>query len=362
MLYLADGPGALRRFILPAIFVIALFAAQFLRSGVDEVAEALTHRFVGPTMGTQYTVKVVASDLTATQQSGIAQAIVAQLEAVNAEMSTYRPDSALSKINASQSTEAVSISSSLITVLTEAQRIHRESEGAFDVTVGPLVNLWGFGPDGRQDPPSEAAVVALKPRIGQALLHLDAAARTLRKGHSALYIDLSAIAKGYAVDRVARAIDELGHGNYYVDVGGELRVKGKNADDIPWRVGIERPDGGRGAVQEVLHLTGMSVATSGDYRNYYERNGVRVSHTIDPRHGRPIHHALASVTVLHSDCMTADAWATALNVLGPEAGLALARKKGLPALFVIRGPEGQFSVRRTPSLEGHTRPAIPSAE
>ena len=149
------------------------------------------------------------------------------------------------------------------------------------------------------------------------------------------------------MDRVARALDDHGQRNYYVDVGGEVRVRGKNADGIPWRVGVERPDAGRGAVQEILHLEAMSVATSGDYRNYYERDGVRISHTIDPRSGRPITHGLASVTVLHPDCMTADAWATALNVLGPEAGPALAKENGLSALFITRqGTEG-FTTKQT---------------
>ncbi len=356
MIYLADGPGALRRFVLPGLFVIALFATQFLRSGVDDEADVLTHRFVGPTMGTQYTVKVVASGLGEARQGQLAQAIVDQLEGVNAEMSTYRPDSALSQINARKDTAAVSVSPALAAVLTEAVAIHGASGGAFDVTVGPLVNAWGFGPDGRQKTPTVPEINALKSRVGQSLLGWDRSAKTLSKGHPEVYVDLSAIAKGYAVDRVARALDDLAQRNYYVDVGGEVRVRGKNADGVPWRVGVERPDAGRGAVQEILHLEAMSVATSGDYRNYYEQNGARISHTIDPRTGRPITHGLASVTVLHRDCMTADAWATALNVLGPKDGPALARERGLAVLFIIRGPDGGFTVERTGDLARYIRP------
>jgi thiamine biosynthesis lipoprotein len=355
MLLLADGPGALRRFILPALFVLALFAAQFLRSGAEEEQGLLTHRFTGPTMGTNYTVQVVASSLTAAQQAAIADAITERLESVNAEMSTYRADSALSQLNVGRSTQATAISADLATVLAEAERIHGESRGAFDVTVGPLVNAWGFGPDGPTQAPSDTEIAALRTRVGQAHLRLDAAAKTITKAHPAVYIDLSAIAKGYAVDRVAGALDALDHRDYYVDVGGEARVRGHNAEERPWRVGIEKPDAGRGQAQEILRLTDMSVATSGDYRNYYARDGVRISHTIDPRTGRPISHGLASVTVLHAACMTADAWATALNVLGPVEGLALAEAKALPAMFIVRQQGGGFEVETTTAFGGFTR-------
>jgi len=356
MLYLADGPGALRRFILPGLFVIALFATQFLRDGVDEQPDVLTHRFVGPTMGTQYTVKVVASALTEALQAELAQAIVDQLEAVNAEMSTYRKDSSLSRINTRRDRVPIPVSSALFEVLEAAQEIHGASNGAFDVTVGPLVNAWGFGPGGRQNTPTDDEISGLMAHVGQSNMGLDSAAKTLTKSHPALYIDLSAIAKGYAVDRIAAALTDLGQRNYYVDVGGEVRVRGENADGVPWRVGVERPDEGRGVVQEVLHLEDMSVATSGDYRNYYEEQGKRVSHTIDPRSGRPIEHTLASVTVVHQDCMRADAWATALNVLGPQKGVALARGKNLAALFIVRQSDGGFSVERTGDLARYTRP------
>ena len=356
MLLLANGPGALRRFMLPGLFVIALFATQFFRSGVDEAGDVLTHRFVGPTMGTQYTVKVVERDLTEARQGQISQAILDQLESVNAEMSTYRPDSFLSRLNAQRDENAVTVSASLATVLAEAQRLHAASSGALDVTVGPLVNAWGFGPEGRRKTPTNAELTTLQAHVGQRLLRFDASAKTLAKGHPDVYIDLSSIAKGYAVDRVAKALSALGLENYYVDIGGEARVLGLNADGVPWRVGVERPDGGRGGVQEILHLRGMSVATSGDYRNYYEQNGRRISHTIDPRSGRPIEHRLASVTVLHADCMTADAWATAFNVLGPKEGLALAREQGLAALFIIRQENGKFVVEQTSALAQYLTP------
>ncbi len=274
----------------------------------------------GPTMGTRYSVKVV--DLPAALGEAALRAGVERvLEAVNASLSTYRPDSELSRFNRSPDTGWVPASADLLRVVTEAQRVSRLTGGAFDVTVGPLVNLWGFGPGRGEDRvPAEAEVAAARARVGYARLEVRDLPPAVRKAIPDLYVDLSAIAKGYGVDRVSEYLEAQGVARYLVEVGGEVRGRGSNARGTPWKVAVERPAEGERAAYAVVDVDGVGVATSGDYRNYFEQDGRRYSHTIDPATGRPITHALASVTVVSDTCMTADALATGLNVLGPEAG------------------------------------------
>jgi len=201
------------------------------------------------------------------------------------------------------------------------------------------VDAWGFGPEPAAAPPDEATIERLLEDHGYTHLELDAGDLTVRKDNPRLRCDLSAIAKGYAVDRVALRVEKLGLRDFMVEIGGEVRVAGRNAEGQAWRIGVERPDGG-GRPWAAVALTDGAMATSGDYRNYYERDGVRISHTIDPRTGRPITHALASVSVIHPSCMTADALATALNVLGPGEGRELVEREGLAALFLVRTDDG----------------------
>ncbi|MBH23007.1 MAG: hypothetical protein CMH57_00840 [Myxococcales bacterium] len=345
-----DGPGALRRFVLPMIFVAALFVALFMRRpDGDANNEAWT--FSGPTMGTTYNVKVLPGDAGGDREAAEA-AIQAALANVNARMSTYQADSELSRFNANPSTDPVPISAELATVTAEALRVGALSGGAFDVTVGPLVNAWGFGPNSRGEPPSEEKLAELKAIVGADKLTLDPKAPSLTKAHPGVYVDLSAIAKGYGVDQVARALDSLGHKDYMVEVGGEVRARGESPRGGAWRIGIEKPDENARAIHEVVMLADTSLATSGNYRNFYEdERGQRVSHTINPVTGRPVTHRLASVSVLHKDCMTADGLATALNVLGEEAGYELALKQELTALFIIKDPTGRFIEKATPAFE-----------
>jgi thiamine biosynthesis lipoprotein len=235
----------------------------------------------------------------------------------------------------------VEVSEPLSYVLGEGLRVSKQSGGAFDVTIGPLVNAWGFGPDGRVTPPTQEAVQALKAHMGYQKLSLIEGGRRAVKQDPELYIDLSGIAKGYGVDQAADYLKRAGYTRYWVEVGGEVRASGLNAEDSLWRAGIERPAGeGRRAVYMVLPLKDTSIATSGDYRNrYVDPQGVLRSHTIDPRTGSPITHQLASVSVVAERNINADAWATALNVLGPEEGLKVANSQKLAALFLVR-PEG----------------------
>jgi thiamine biosynthesis lipoprotein len=180
------------------------------------------------------------------------------------------------------------------------------------------------------------------------------------KARPDLVVDLSGIAKGYGVDAVSRELSSMGYGDHLVEIGGELQARGQRPDGTAWRVAIEEPDAEGRAVHRVLTLSDRGMATSGDYRNYYEQDGVRISHTIDPRDGRPIRHALASVTVLHPEAMYADAWATALDVLGPEAGFDLARERGMAAYFIVRGEGATFTTRVTPAFEAVLEPALQS--
>ena len=339
-----------RRFLPPALFLSALIWAMFCSPAHRRPAPTSPRTlstFGGPTMGTTYQVKLVGAPLTEAAKAALNQAISDALASVVGDMSTYEPTSELSRLNQRRETSPVKIGAPLMTVLKEALRISAASDGAFDVTVGPLVNAWGFGPDGRNTPPDAGQTAALSAYVGWQKLQLDEAAQTVAKTHPKLYVDLSAIAKGYAVDRVASAIEALDQHEYMVEVGGEIRAQGHNLGDQPWRIGIETPSAGQRGVQEIVALHNTAMATSGDYRNFYERDGVRVSHTIDPRIGGPITHRLASVTVLHPSCATADGWATALSVLGPTAGPVTAEREGLAAYFLVRGADGTFTTQST---------------
>ncbi len=346
-----DGPSALRRFVLPGLFVAALFVVLFLRRPETAGGERVV-RLEGPTMGTQYHVTVVLPT-DGPDEEALKAAVDGALAEVNGAMSTYLADSALSRFNRHAGAGAFDAPPGLIVVVAQALAISAATGGAFDVTVGPLVRAWGFGPDKPGDAPDAAALAALRQRVGWRMLTVDEAAGTLSKARPDLEVDLSAIAKGYGVDRAAAALAGLGAERYLVEVGGEVVARGTNPDGQPWRVGIAKPAlDGSGGVQEVVALSGRAMATSGDYRNYREVDGERVSHTIDPRTARPITHGLASVSVVADDCTTADAWATALNVLGPEAGLAAATERNLAALFIIRSPDGAgFTTQATPAFE-----------
>ena len=224
-------------------------------------------------------------------------------------------------------------------MLTHALALAEESGGAYDPTVGPLVNAWGFGPHQRAfEPPSPAAVEAARARCGWRRVKLDPERRAAWQ-EGGTYLDLSSIAKGHGVDRAAQALDALGATGYLVEVGGELRARGLRPDGQPWRVAVEVPDASD-AHALALPLRDLSIATSGDYRRHAGSGDARYAHTIDPRDGQPVRNGVASVTVLHADCMQADALATALTVLGETEGLDLARRHGLAALFILREAGG----------------------
>lgn len=326
--------------IVPALFVGALFLVVIIRqpNGPEPSSQWV---LTGRTMGTVFTVKVVVPPKSEIRQGDVEAVVRSAVDGVDFAMSTYREDSELSRFNR-HGTGPFQVSGPMVEVMTEAQRIADLSAGAFDITVGPLVDAWGFGPDPVIAPPDADAIAELLSENGFQKLEVDATRQTLRKDREAIRCDLSAIAKGYAVDRVTDELSRLGLDDVMVEVGGEVRTAGRNLSGRAWRIGIERPEKGPGGLWSAVTLVDTAMATSGDYRNYYERDGVRISHTIDPRTGTPITHKLASASVIHPSCMTADALATALSVLGPEAGRQLVEREGLAALFLIRTADGGF--------------------
>jgi thiamine biosynthesis lipoprotein len=332
--------------VVPGLFVAALFAVYFLRQ--SSRSSALDEWVIeGPTMGTAYAVKVVThGDQPAEARERLEQGIREAVDAVDDTMSTYRSESEIEIFNRHGS-ELFEASPEMITVVAEAQRVSRLSGGAFDITVGPLVDLWGFGPAGPTEAPTESQIGEMVALTGYQHLQIDADRGLLRKARPDCRIDLSAIAKGFAVDRVAAVLDREGYASYMVEIGGEVRARGRNRGGEIWRIGIEQPDAGGRTVRVAIPLADLSLATSGDYRNFVIRDGIRISHTIDPRTGRPISHLLASVSVINASCMTADALATALDVLGPDEGFALAESHDIPALFLVRVGDGVFEERRT---------------
>ncbi len=304
----------------------------------------------GQTMGTTYAIKIRGVPETFDLEL-VQKRIDEILERINSRMSTYREDSELSLFNQSESTDWMPVSSETVHVVSEAVRISTLTNGAFDVTIGPLVNLWGFGPDSQPIRiPSEEAIREKLTSVGYQHLHLRNAPPAIRKDESRIQIDLSAIAKGYAVDQVVEFLESQNVLHFLVEVGGELRGKGLNSAGLPWKVAIEKPKSDERAIHQVLNLESQAMATSGDYRNFFHENGERFSHTINPQTGQPVTHQLASVTVLRTSCMEADALATGLMVLGPDAGLKLARQEKFPAFFVSRTKRG-FEETMTPELE-----------
>ncbi|WP_240804506.1 FAD:protein FMN transferase [Qingshengfaniella alkalisoli] len=286
-------------------------------------------------MGTTY--NVVAVDRTRTlDNADLGHAIEASLQNVNAGMSNWDPRSEISRFNASKSTDPVAVSPELAYVMNAAQDVHEASQGQFDVTVGPLIDLWGFGAGhtGTAVPTEEAIQTALN-TSGQAK-SLRINNNSLQKTQPDAEIYLSAIGKGFGVDQVASAIEALGLRDYMVEIGGDLYASGLNPDGMPWQIGIEKPDNVRHDLAQVIGVSDMGMASSGDYRNYFEQDGTRYSHVINPATGRPITHTTAATTVLTDNAMLADAWATAMLLLGREHGMEIAESRDLAVLFIER--------------------------
>ncbi|GGY41122.1 thiamin biosynthesis lipoprotein ApbE [Bacterioplanes sanyensis] len=328
------------------VFAATLVLLSMFLLACSQAPEQRVERISGPTMGTSYHISIVAQgsvDLSALQAQ-----VDQRLRAINRSMSTYDPSSELSLLNQRQQGGEAQVSDDLAEVLAMALQVNQQSEGAFDVTVGPLVNRWGFGPEQRREPPAADEIAAIRAQLGMDKLTLEGNRLITQVP---LYIDLSAVAKGWAVDEIGNLLAEQGFANYLVEIGGEIRAQGQKPDGTHWRIAIERPDLGlEREPQLIVELQDLGLATSGDYRNYYEVDGQRVSHTIDPVTGMPITHKLASVSVIHESTGMADAWATALNVVGPERALSLATQYDLAIYMIVRDGQ-QYAELMSPAFE-----------
>jgi thiamine biosynthesis lipoprotein len=317
-----------------------------LLAGCDLQQQPVT--LEGATMGTRYHITLVGGSKSLPAQE-LQASVTAVLESVENSMSTWRENSEISRFNRLPPHQWWSASSAFFEVFSLARSVAQASGGAYDVSVGPLVDLWGFGPDAGDSIPAQAQIDAALQQVGEAGIEVDVSKLRLRK-ERALELDFSSIAKGYGVDRLASWLEQQGSSNYMVEIGGEIRVSGASPRGAPWRIAIEKPEALAREAAAVLEVSDVAVATSGDYRNYFEVDGVRYSHSIDPRTGRPVHHQLVSVTVLHNSAAQADAWATALTVLGPEQALQTALREGLAVYLISRQGEG-FRVDKTPAIE-----------
>ena len=313
----------------------------------------------GYTMGTTYHIQIVDMP-TALSSEEIATDVSALLLALDIRIfSTYAADSELSRFNKQPLNQPFAASSELLAVLTLAREIAELSNGAFDVTVGGLVNLWGFGPS-LQVPgdefPQQREIDSLLQSVGYELLKIDQARAEITRG-AEFYVDLSGIAKGYAVDQLAAYFDGLGVENYFLEIGGELKIKGEKPGAISWVPAIETPLDSTPQIYEVFFTNGaeIAVAGSGDYRNYFEVDGLRYSHEIDPRNGRPVSHSLAAVYVIDDSAARADALATAYMVLGLEAARELAQATAQAAYFIYTSDGVEFRDYVTPEFTDYLR-------
>ena len=305
-------------------------------------------------MGTYYRVNAVVNPDDRTKEE-LNNSIQETLNHINRLMSTYLPDSEISQFNQSNQLDWFPVSDDTAYVVDNALKIFHQSDGAFDITVAPLIELWGFGrAKGRPAPPTALEIEAAMRHVGSDHLEVQLDPPALRKSDPKLQIDLSAIAKGFAVDQIVIILEQSGIENCLVDIGGEIRALGRKPDNSPWIVGIESPNPDEEAIQRTLPLDNRALATSGDYRNYFEFKGKRYSHEIDPRTGYPIEHDLVSASVMAGDCMTADAWATALMILPLEQSRAIAGHEELEALLIVR-EENDFTEIVSPAFMGNSR-------
>ena len=310
------------------------------------------HDVAGSTMGTSWSARTVLAPGAQMAGSGaIGANLQRQLDIVVAQMSHWEPDSDLSRYNSAAAGTWRHFPSAFYKVFSYALQVAEASGGAYDPCAGALVNCWGFGARRRYDEagfyaPDDSAIAAIMARRDRLRVQVDAAARkVLQPG--GVEIDLSSVAKGYAVDQLSHSLEAQGIHHYLVEVGGELRGAGIKPDGQPWWVTLEGVPDAQEQPETAVALHGLAVATSGDYRRHYQHRGARASHTLDPRTGYPIDNDVASVTVLHPECMAADALSTALSALGPEAGMRFAEQHQLPARFLLRGPDGLREVSST---------------
>ena len=343
--------------------IALLTGAIVVGSALPAAAQGRQLSWRGPTMGTRYQVKLVLPAGVEISKADLVRDVDATLREINGQMSTYLPDSEISRFNRAEADRWFAISPETAQVVQESLRISRLSGGVYDITIGPLVRLWHFGPseDNKSTPPtppSAESIAAARRRVGYQQLQVRMQPPGLRKARTDIEIDLSSIAKGYAVDRVAQLLEDRKLPDYMVEIGGEVRTGGVRGDGRPWQIGIERPDATRRVVQRIVPLRDLAVATSGDYRIFFISGGKRYSHLIDPRTGRPVSHSLAAASVVAKHCMEADALATTLLILGPEEGAAWAEQHQIAALLLSHR-DGKIIEQTTPRFDQRIQDPVP---
>ncbi|WP_395341417.1 FAD:protein FMN transferase [Ningiella sp. W23] len=306
--------------------------------------------FSGKTMGTTYNIKYVRSTESADIDSHLLQREVdKRLIQINQLMSTYIDDSELSLLNQAPANAPFAISQDTAVVINKALALAELSQGALDITIGPIVNMWGFGPTKRPErAPSAEQLSRAQDYVGLDKVSINN--NLVTKHHPNVYIDLSTIAKGYAVDELAQILESYQITNYLVEIGGEMRLSGQKQGNQDWLVAIEKPITTERVAQRIISIGNNAIATSGDYRNYFEEDGVRFSHLIDPSTGAPIQHNLVAVSVIAPTCIEADGLATALIVMGAEAGTVLAEQENIAAIFITK-EEDRFVEYRSTAFE-----------
>lgn len=325
---------------------MALLSVVILLTGCDNTSEPVAPKAAvtvldGKTMGTFWRVSVIGIDKA--QADELQKKVQRLLDGDDMLLSTWKNDSALMRFNHSQSLTPWPVSEAMADIVTESLRVGQKTHGAMDITVGPLVNIWGFGPEKQPvKTPTQAQIDAAKARTGLQYLSVinRAGQQFLQKSLPDLYVDLSTVGEGYAADHLAQLMTQEGISRYLVSVGGALVSRGMNADGQPWRVAIQKPTDRENAVQAIVDINGYGISTSGSYRNYYELDGQRISHVIDPQTGRPITHKLVSVTVIAPTALEADAWDTGLMVLGPQKAQQVVREQGLAVYMILKEGEG----------------------
>lgn len=304
-------------------------------------------RFDGPTMGSRYSIQYVRHSSTPGPK-----AVQAEVEKILAEvdqqMSTYRSDSDIERFNDLPANHCQKMPEPILELVRVGEQLSSQSEGSYDLTVEPLLNLWGFGPQGREEKvPTVEALAEVRQRVGHAHLRIDG--DQLCKD-AAVEVDFNSIAAGYAVDTIATKLEAMGIHNYLAEATGELKAAGRKLDGSPWKIALEEPRDDQQVAQRIINVDGYGVSTSGDYRNYFQQDGRRFSHTFDARTGAPVSHALASVTVIHPSALMADGLSTLLLILGPERGWDYAETHNIGAFFVIRADTG-FVTRTNQAFE-----------
>ncbi len=329
-------------------FLLVTGVAALALFGCNSQKRATVTKLVGSTMGTTFQATVIDAPVHLDKATLLEQ-VRPELDDLENSLSTYKKDSQLSLFNRAEAGQWISVDHQLAQVVHEAKEIAKKTEGRFDVTIGPVVNLWSFGPEKADQlaPPTDEQIRDALSQTGIDKVDVRFKPNLLKKTDPDLYIDLSGIAKGYAVDRLDARLEEIGLTDYYIEIGGEVRTRGLNQDGQRWRVGIESPDPSRPAPVKIVHISGEAVATSGSYRNFFLSDGQQYSHIIDPRTGRPTESTIVSATVIGSNCTEADALATAMMIATPEQALAMAVENKVAAFLLVQAKDGTLSERST---------------